>query len=120
MSLFNKGLSKTRKSFFGRIANMLGGSEIDDDAWDDIESVLIQADVGVPTTMKIIDNLKARGITKVDDLQLALREELTSLLTFPPVPNISGRELSIVLIVGVNGSGKTTSIGKLAISLKQN
>ena len=119
MSLFNKGLSKTRKSFFGRIVNMLGSSEIDDEAWDDIESVLIQADVGVPTTMKIIDNLKARGITKVEDLQLALREELTSLLTFPPVPNISGRELSIVLIVGVNGSGKTTSIGKLAYRLNK-
>lgn len=114
MSIFNKGLSKTRTSFFGRIKNILGASEIDEDTWDDIEAILIQADVGVPTTMKILDDLKARGITKSEDLQLALRQELQDLLTFPPVPNISGRELSIILIVGVNGSGKTTSIGKLA------
>lgn len=114
MGIFNKGLSKTRKSFFGRIKNMLGASEIDEETWEDIEAVMIQADVGVPTTMKILDDLKARGITKSEDLQHALREELQALLTFPPVPNISGRELSIILIVGVNGSGKTTSIGKLA------
>ena len=113
MSFF-KGLSKTRTSFFGRIANMLGATEIDEDTWDDIEAVLIQADMGVETTLMIIEKLKARGITQVDELQVALREELQALLTFPPTPNISGRELSIVLVVGVNGSGKTTSIGKLA------
>jgi len=111
---FFKGLSKTRTSFFGRIANMLGATEIDEDTWDDIEAVLIQADMGVETTLMIIEKLKARGITQVDELQVALREELQALLTFPPTPNISGRELSIVLVVGVNGSGKTTSIGKLA------
>lgn len=113
MSFF-KGLSKTRTSFFGRIANMLGASEIDEDTWDDIEAILIQADLGVDTTLMIIDKLKARGITQVDELQSALREELQALLSFPPTPNISGREISIVLVVGVNGSGKTTSIGKLA------
>jgi len=111
---FFKGLSKTRTSFFGRIANMLGASEIDEDTWDDIEAILIQADLGVDTTLMIIDKLKARGITQVDELQSALREELQALLSFPPTPNISGREISIVLVVGVNGSGKTTSIGKLA------
>lgn len=114
MSIFNRGLSKTRKSFFGRIANMLGNTEITEDTWDDIEALLIQADLGVETTAKVIDDLKSRGITKEDQLQIALRESLQSLLRFPPPMNISGRELSIVLIVGVNGSGKTTSIGKLA------
>lgn len=93
---------------------MLGNTEITEDTWDDIETLLIQADLGVETTAKVIDDLKSRGITKEDQLQVALRDSLQSLLKFPPPMNISGRELSIVLIVGVNGSGKTTSIGKLA------
>ena len=118
MSFF-EGLSKTRTSFFGRIANMIGSTEIDEDTWDDVEAVLIQADMGVETTMQVIDALKARGITSAEVLQKALREELQNLLAFPPTPNISGRELSIILIVGVNGSGKTTSIGKLAHRLKR-
>lgn len=114
MGIFNRGLSKTRKSFFGRIANMLGNTEIDEDTWDDIEAILIQADLGVNTATQVIQSLKSRGITKNNELQEALREELLSLLRFPPTMNISGRELSIILVVGVNGSGKTTSIGKLA------
>ena len=114
MGIFNRGLAKTRKSFFGRIANMLGNSEIDSDTWDDIEAILIQADVGVETTGRIIKELKSRGITKNDTLQTQLREVMASLLKTPPTLNISGRELSIMLVVGVNGSGKTTSIGKLA------
>jgi len=114
LGIFNRGLAKTRKSFFGRIANMLGNSEIDSDTWDDIEAILIQADVGVETTGRIIKELKSRGITKNDVLQTQLREVMASLLRTPPTLNISGRELSIMLVVGVNGSGKTTSIGKLA------
>ncbi len=119
MSIFNKGLTKTRTSFFGRIANMLGATDIDEDTWDDIEAILIQADLGVETTKKVIDALRSRGITRSEDLQVALREELAALLDFPPTPDISGRELSIILIVGVNGSGKTTTIGKLAHRLNR-
>lgn len=114
MGIFNRGLSKTRKSFFGRIANLLGNTEITEETWEDIEAVLLQADVGVATTMKVIDELKASGITREDELQAGLREVLAGLLKPPPPLDISDRELSIVLIVGVNGSGKTTSIGKLA------
>ncbi len=121
MGLFRDGLSKTRQSFFGRIAQMLGNTDIDDDTWDDIEALLIQADVGVETTQKVLDMLKARvareGITRADQLHRALKDTLQSLLSPPPPPNISGRPLSIILIVGVNGSGKTTSIAKLAYRL---
>lgn len=118
MGIFNRGLSKTRKSFFGRIANLLGASEIDEETWEDIEAILIQADLGVSTTTQVIDELRSRGITRIDDLQAALREVLEGLLRFPPPMNISGRDLSIILVVGVNGSGKTTSIAKLAHRMK--
>lgn len=97
---------------------MLGATEIDDETWDDIEAILIQADLGVATTTQVIDALKSRGITRTDELQVALRQELQSLLKSPPPLDVSGRELSIILVVGVNGSGKTTSIAKLAHRFK--
>lgn len=101
---------------------MLGNTEIDEDTWDDMETLLIQADVGFNTTVKVIDDLQDRvradGLTKSAQLQDALKESLAALLEFPPALNITGRELSIILVVGVNGSGKTTSIAKLAHRLK--
>ncbi len=101
---------------------MLGNTEIDDDTWDDMETLLIQADVGFNTTVKVIDELQHRvradGLTKTEQLQAALKHALSDLLDFPPAMNISGRELSIILVVGVNGSGKTTTIAKLAHRLK--
>jgi len=121
LGIFRSGLAKTRQSFFGRISQMLGNTEIDDETWDDIEALLIQADLGVQTTAKVIDELKERirrdGITRSEDLNKALKETLRGLLKTPPPMNISGRPLSIILIVGVNGSGKTTSIAKLAYRL---
>jgi len=122
LAIFRRGLSKTRQSFFGRISQMLGNTEIDDDTWDDMETLLIQADVGFDTTVRVIDSLqdrvRAEGMTKSAQLQGALQETLSSLLAFPPALDISGRELSIILVVGVNGSGKTTSIAKLAHRLQ--
>lgn len=122
MGVFRRGLSKTRQSFFGRISQMLGNTEIDEDTWDDMETLLIQADVGFDTTVKVLDALqdrvRAEGMTKTDQLQGALKETLADLLEYPPAMDIAGRELSIILIVGVNGSGKTTSIAKLAHRLK--
>jgi fused signal recognition particle receptor len=107
---------------FGRIAQTLGATEINDDVWDELEGLLIQADVGVETTLKLVENMQARvrreGITRQTQLQNALKKELIALLGDPPPMNISGRELSVIFIVGVNGSGKTTSIGKLAYRLK--
>jgi fused signal recognition particle receptor len=114
LAIFNKGLSKTRRSFFGRIADMLGSSDIEEDTWDDIEAILIQADLGVETTHKVLDALRKGGYRRTDELQQGLREVLAGMLKTPPPMNISGRPLSIILIVGVNGSGKTTSIAKLA------
>jgi len=118
LSIFRSGMSKTRQSFFGRISQLLGSSQIDDETWEDIESLLIQADLGINTTKKVLDDLQNRvrkeRITKPEALQKALKASLRSLLSDPPTLNVSGRELSIVLIVGVNGSGKTTTIGKLA------
>ena len=122
MGIFRRGLSKTRQSFFGRISQLLGNTEIDEDTWDDIETLLIQADVGFNTTLRVVnalqDRVRAEGITTTDQLQSALKAELATLLSFPPALDISGRDLSIILVVGVNGSGKTTSIAKLAHRLK--
>lgn len=124
MSIFRRGLTKTRTSFFGRIAQMFGSGDIDDDFWDDLESMLIQADLGVETTQTVMDYMReevaSKGITKTEQLEQLLKESLQALLDQPPRPlNISGRDLSIILIVGVNGSGKTTSIAKLAHRLKR-
>ena len=110
-------MSKTRRSFFGRIADMLSASDIDDDTWDDMEALLIQADLGVNTTLVVIDELRGRNFRQAEELQQGLREVLAGMLKIPPPMNISGRPLSIVLVVGVNGSGKTTSIAKLASRL---
>ena len=122
MGIFSRGLSKTRKSFFGRISQILGNTEIDDETWDEIETLLIQADCGFDTTLKVIESLqdrvRAEGITRTEQLKDALKETLGDLLQFPPAMDISGRDLSIILVVGVNGSGKTTSIAKLAHRLK--
>jgi fused signal recognition particle receptor len=117
-------LSKTRQSFFGRIAQAVGSTQVTEETWDDLEALLVQADAGMATTSLLIkrlrDRYKREGMTRPDQLRQALKEELRALLK-PPTPlNISGRELSVMLIVGVNGSGKTTTIGKLAKRLENN
>src|SRR5476649_2609608 len=106
-------MSKTRQSFFGRIGQMLsGGGSIDDDTWDDIEALLLQADLGVKTTQDVMQDVKERArrqnVKRADQLQPIIKTALRSILSTPPTMNISGRPLSIILVVGVNGSGKTT------------
>lgn len=122
MQSLRKGLRRTRQSLFGRISQVLGGSDITEDTWDDIEDLLIQGDVGVETTVELVDRLRERaikdGLTRQDQLLEVIKAELRLFLDDPPPLNLSGRELSVVLVVGVNGSGKTTSIGKMAWRLK--
>jgi fused signal recognition particle receptor len=117
-------LARTRKSVFGQIATLLGTSDIDDETWDDLEALLIQADVGVETTLKVVERMQKRvqqeGIVRADTLQRALHDELRALLIDPPPFQVDAqRLLTVVLVVGVNGSGKTTSIGKLAYRYRQ-
>lgn len=118
-NLFTKwkeGLQKSSKAAFGQIATILGASEITPETWDDLEALLIQADIGMETTDIVLDALEKRvdsqGLTRASDLEQGLREELRSLLADPPELQFAGKP-NIILIVGVNGSGKTTSMAKL-------
>lgn len=120
MSVFSRwkeGLSRTSKAAFGQIAAILGASEITNETWDDLETVLIQADVGVETASSILEELKrltrAEGWIRSDQLFFSLRHELLSRLAPPPEPRFENQP-TVILIVGVNGSGKTTTIAKLA------
>ena len=117
LSRWRAGLSKTGKAAFGRVASLLGATEITAETWDDLETLLIQADVGMDTTASILDSLKRlardRGLVRADELRSALRADLRSRLDNPPALDFSARP-SVILLVGVNGSGKTTSAAKLA------
>jgi len=112
-------LTKTRRSFFGQITGLLSGGQITEETWEELEALLVQSDVGVNTTIKLIDLLRDRvaknKVRTAQELQDLLKQELLGLLGSPPPMMIDQpRLLTIVLIVGVNGSGKTTTIAKLA------
>ncbi|KPL72993.1 cell division protein FtsY [Leptolinea tardivitalis] len=111
------GLERTRKQTFGRISSLLGTSEITNDTWDDLEAALIQADMGLETTQSVIESLKAtvdkEGLTHAPELQEKLREELINRLDPAPESLIPADRPAVILLVGVNGSGKTTTAAKL-------
>jgi fused signal recognition particle receptor len=104
---------------FGQVVSVLGIGEIDDETWDDLEAILVQADIGVPTTLALIeamrDRVSSQGLYRSDQLVQALKEELRTILVDAPLFELEEkRQLTVVMVVGVNGSGKTTTIGKLA------
>lgn len=110
------GLARTSRATFSQIVTLVGQSEVDEHTYDELEALLIQADLGVETSLEVIAALRTRarsgGITQSQDLMAALRDELISRLATPPELVFTAKP-SVVLITGVNGSGKTTTIAKL-------
>lgn len=117
LSRWKDGLSRTSKAAFGQIASVLGASEINNETWDDLETLLVQADMGIETTASVLDSLKritrTEGLIRANELSSALKQELLSRLVTPPALNLANKP-TIILVVGVNGSGKTTTIAKLS------
>ena len=127
----DQGLEKTKKSFFSKIAHTVAGkSKVDEEVLDDLEEVLVSSDVSVKTTLKIIDRLEEKvkkdkyvGINELNNL---LKNEISDMLSENNVDDITNFETPatnepyVVMVVGVNGVGKTTTIGKLAHQFKNN
>ena len=125
----DKGLEKTKTSVFSRISHAIAGkSKVDDEVLDELEEILITSDVGVDTTLKIIERIENRvardKYVGTDELNTILKEEIMALLqenqsgdgtTF----DITGKKPYVIMVVGVNGVGKTTTIGKLAHNFKK-
>lgn len=133
----DKGLEKSKESFFGKLSKAVAGkSKVDDDVLDNLEEVLVASDVGVDTTLKIIHRIEDRvakdKYVGTDELNVILREEIAGLLsetnvgnetefTVPTLPKTKDGNKTpyIIMVVGVNGVGKTTTIGKLASQFKK-
>lgn len=127
----DNGLAKTKESVFGKIARAVAGkSKVDDEVLDNLEEVLVTSDVGVETTLKIIQRIEERvardKYVGTDELNRILREEIAALLTENNSDDTEGFQIPrgahkpyVILVVGVNGVGKTTTIGKLAYQFKQ-
>ena len=126
----DKGLQKTKESVFGKIARAVAGkSKVDDDVLDNLEEVLITSDVGVETTLKIIERIEQRvahdKYMNTSELNGILRSEISALLTENNTDDVDDFEAPlrskpyVIMVVGVNGVGKTTTIGKLAYQFKK-
>ena len=131
MGVFDKGVKKTNRGFFDRLSRaIVGKAQVDEDLLDAIEEALLATDMGVDTTMKIIENLEERvsrdKYVSIDELVDILRDEIAELLNVKDgeesddqvVPFDFSKKPYVIMVVGVNGVGKTTTIGKLASSLK--
>ena len=130
MGIFDKGVKKTNQGFFSRLSRaIVGKAKVDDDLLDAIEEALLATDMGVDTTMKIIDNLEERvsrdKYVSQDELIDMLRDEIAVLLDVKEdgdddvvIPFDFTKKPYVIMVVGVNGVGKTTTIGKIASSLK--
>ncbi len=126
----DKGLEKSKTSFFSKLSKAVAGkSRVDDDVLDNLEEVLVTSDVGVDTTLKIIERIEERVAKDkymgTDELNSILREEIASLLSETHLGEESEFQIDtsskpyIIMVVGVNGVGKTTTIGKLAYQFKK-
>ena len=126
----NEGLAKTKESVFKKLSRaVVGKSKVDDEVLDNLEEILISSDVGVETTLKIISRIESRvsrdKYLGVNELNNLLKEEITALLEESSNPDFSDFELPesnepyVIMVVGVNGVGKTTTIGKLAYNFKK-
>ncbi len=124
-SRLKNGLSRTRRNFTGGLAGLLGGKKIDDEVLEELETLLLTADVGVEATQEIIgeltQRLARRQLTDTEALLQALREDMCRLLepVSRPLQVDEGKMPFVILMVGVNGVGKTTTIGKLAQRLQR-
>nr|WP_298993733.1 signal recognition particle-docking protein FtsY [uncultured Polaribacter sp.] len=126
----DKGLEKSKESFFGKLSKAVAGkSKVDDDVLDNLEEVLVASDVGVATTLKVIDRIEERVARDkylgTEELNVILREEIAGLLSETNVGNDTdfsipeNKKPYVLMVVGVNGVGKTTTIGKLASQFKK-
>lgn len=126
----DKGLEKTKEGFFSKISKaVVGKSTVDDEVLDELEEILVTSDVGVTTTLKIIDRIEARvardKYVNTSELNQILRDEIQALLAENNSDDFAKFEYGkskpyVIMVVGVNGVGKTTTIGKLAHKLKEN
>ncbi len=126
----DKGLEKSKTTFFGKLSKAVAGkSKVDDDVLDNLEEVLVSSDVGVATTLKVIDRIEARVAKDkylgTEELNQILREEIAGLLSETNIGNETeftipkDNKPHVIMVVGVNGVGKTTTIGKLAAQFKK-
>jgi len=119
---WRNSLEKTRKVAFGRIANFLGATEFNDETWEDLEALFLQADMGIETTNAVIKLAREimidEGLTHTEELRSVLKKVLHQRLEMPHYPQYNHAP-TIIVLVGVNGSGKTTSAAKLAHRLSE-
>jgi fused signal recognition particle receptor len=125
VTLFNKtreALKPTKETWFSKVGRLFERSTLDEGLWEELEELLISADVGVSTTIKLIEKVKERvkeeHIKQIERVRTLLQEEMSNILNLNGKLLASANGLSVILVIGVNGVGKTTSIAKIAYNLR--
>jgi fused signal recognition particle receptor len=124
LRLFKQGLTKTRENLAGKIQELVENTrKLDDDFWEELEEILIQADVGVNTSVELVSRIrqsaKKQRINDSHKVVALIQQEVATLLQKASALNLTGSQPAIIMVVGVNGAGKTTSIAKMAYRFKQ-